>query len=134
MGLTFRLGVLMALAICASLAAVAWLIGTLGRITQLGFVGRPGRSPWPGVSRWCRKWASRAMPNAPPPTSETWPTILAPSNSASLSRFLAIVILLATGIGFRSSPDQLQILQRLDWFRSPSPSGTLATRQHYVPE
>src|SRR5438132_12264497 len=106
MGLTLRSGVLMAWAIWASLAAVAWLMGTLGRITQLGLVGRPGRSPWLGVSRWWRKWASRAMPKAPPPTSGTCPTILAPSNSASLSRFLAIVIVLLMGSGSHSSPDR----------------------------
>jgi S-(hydroxymethyl)glutathione dehydrogenase/alcohol dehydrogenase len=34
--------------------AVAALIGTLGRATQFGSVGRPGRSPSLGVSRPCK--------------------------------------------------------------------------------
>src|SRR5437899_3007223 len=42
MGLTWRWEVLKALAMRASLRAVFWLMGTLGRIVQLGLVGRPG--------------------------------------------------------------------------------------------
>src|SRR5207253_544757 len=49
--LTFRFGVLIASAMRASFSAIVALIGTFGRVFQFGFVGRPGRSPWLGVSR-----------------------------------------------------------------------------------
>ena len=65
MGLTLRRGVLRAVASFWSFCAVALLIGTLGRLTQVGLVGRPGRSPWLGVSRWCNSLAMRATPKAP---------------------------------------------------------------------
>src|ERR671932_62141 len=53
--------------------------------------------------------ARRDAPNAPPPTSGTRPTVVAPRSPACFSTFLAIVVrppvaLLAWGSGFRGSP------------------------------
>ena len=65
---------------------VAVLMGTLGRITHVESVGRPGRSPRLGVKRRCMRCARRAMPNGPAPVSGTSPTIFAPKRSAKSAK------------------------------------------------
>src|SRR5215468_9358005 len=62
-------------------------------MTHKGSLGRPGRRPCPGSKRVRRMAASRLIPKAPPPVSGTSPTTVAPSASAILLIFLAIICL-----------------------------------------